>query len=89
MLTQVGVSANFFSPCTKYTYYVYNQQCTFYGWVWKLRVWLLIVQCYKKWQMLISNAVNAKDFRSNLGDLQNIAVKVKETGIGPLKRTFN
>ena len=28
--------------------------------------------------MLISNAVNAKDFRSNLGDLQNIAVKVKE-----------
>ena len=54
-----------------------------------LRVWLLIVQCYKKWQMLISNAVNAKDFRSNLGDLQNIAVKVKETGIGPLKRTFN
>ena len=47
------------------------------------------MQCYKKWQMLISNAVNAKDFRSNLGDLQNIAVKVKETGIGPLKRTFN
>jgi len=27
--------------------------------------------------MLISNAVNAKDFRSNLGDLQNIAVKMQ------------